>query len=683
MERKLAAIVFTDIVGFTKLSAENEPAALSLLEKQREILKPIVESHSGNWLKEIGDGLLLSFNTNFEAVNCAITIQKTVREIEDLNLRIGIHQGEVVFQGSDVVGDDVNIASRLEPFASPGGIVVSGRVNASLERDPDFETKFLCKPELKGVKQKVEIFCITSHGLPETVLSQTSAKLKTDKKINWNVYSLTGLVLTIVGVIFYISVSFFGVGTAEEKEVPSVAILPLDNKGDEEDEFYAYGISSDLISDVTSAGLIRVASLKEVEELGDIPFKEKAKKLFVRYIAQGMIWKSDSIFQLSMELYDTKTEKVVWSERWQKNWNELSVIRNVLAENILNELKVDHSADASSYAADPAAYEFYLKAKHKYEKRENTDDVEIVRGLLKKAIELDDHLIPSKLLFGLTYSDMGDYHNAMQFYSPALKRAESNGDKASISMAVQNIGRIYWNNGDIDKALDNFNRSLELREELNDKSGIGFSLHNIGIIYWEKGNYDRALDYFNQSLEIREALCDRRDIAYSLNNIGTIYIEKGDNEKALDNLYLSLEIHEELGTKSGKEYSLNNIGIIYFNKGEYETAIEYLEKSLIIQKEIGGKRLQLETMTFLNLAYKHLGKDYDEKEIQSLINEDEYIEFYNNFHLYELLVDKSYLETAYNQVRERADAMDEELSKQFLSYPIPKAITEEWERVKG
>ena len=123
-KRKLAAIVFTDIVGFTKLSAENEPAALALLEKQRDLLKPIVESYNGEWLKEIGDGLLLSFETNLDAVECAIKIQHQVKSVEHLNLRIGIHQGEVVFQGSNVIGDDVNMASLIEPFSTFLGRIV-------------------------------------------------------------------------------------------------------------------------------------------------------------------------------------------------------------------------------------------------------------------------------------------------------------------------------------------------------------------------------------------------------------------------------------------------------------------------------------------------------------------------------------------------------------------------------
>ena len=194
--RKLAAIVFTDIVGFTKLTAKNEPAALKLLEKQRELLKPIVKSYNGKWLKEIGDGLLLSFKTNIDAVECAIKIQGEVGSVDNLNLRIGIHQGEVVFQGGDVIGDDVNIASRIEPFSAPGGIAVSDRVNASLERDPDFKTVYLSKPQFKGVSQQVSVYCIVSHGLPETELSQVSAKLEKNKKngFKWNAMQILGVV---------------------------------------------------------------------------------------------------------------------------------------------------------------------------------------------------------------------------------------------------------------------------------------------------------------------------------------------------------------------------------------------------------------------------------------------------------------------------------------------------------
>ena len=113
-KKKLKAIVFTDIADFTKLSAQDEQKALDLLHKQNEIVKPIVEKHKGEWLKEIGDGLLLSFDSSLDAVRCSIEIQELLRDVEDLNLRIGIHQGDIFIKDGDVFGDDVNIASRVE-----------------------------------------------------------------------------------------------------------------------------------------------------------------------------------------------------------------------------------------------------------------------------------------------------------------------------------------------------------------------------------------------------------------------------------------------------------------------------------------------------------------------------------------------------------------------------------------
>jgi len=122
---------------------------------------------------------------------------------------------------------------------------------------------------------------------------------------------------------------------------------------------------------------------------------------------------------------------------------------------------------------------------------------------------------------------------------------------------------------------------------------------------------------------------------------------------------------------------------VYADKDDYDNAEKYLKKSLNIQKEIElGDGLRLYTNTYFYLTYKHLGKSYDVNEIHSLIKESENIEFELNLRLYELLEDKSYLKAAYNQIQEKASAMEKELEKKFLSYPIPKAIIEEWEKVK-
>ena len=133
--RKLAAIVFTDIVGFTKLTANDQSKASSLLKQQRELLKPIVVSFNGKWVKEIGDGLLLIFDTVTDAVKCSIKIQEETKKVDDLDLRIGIHQGEILLEENDVIGDDVNVAARIEPFAASGGIAITNKVHDAIIRE--------------------------------------------------------------------------------------------------------------------------------------------------------------------------------------------------------------------------------------------------------------------------------------------------------------------------------------------------------------------------------------------------------------------------------------------------------------------------------------------------------------------------------------------------------------------
>ena len=132
IERKLAAIMFTDIVGYTALSAKDENKALELLDTQKQILTPIIEEFNGTLHNKVGDGLLFTFSTVTDAVRCGIKIQQETKEVEYLNLRIGIHEGEITLKDGEALGDDVNVASRIDPFAAEGGIVISGKVQQNI-----------------------------------------------------------------------------------------------------------------------------------------------------------------------------------------------------------------------------------------------------------------------------------------------------------------------------------------------------------------------------------------------------------------------------------------------------------------------------------------------------------------------------------------------------------------------
>ena len=166
LQKKLKAIVFTDMADFTTISAQDGQNALNLIQKQIEIIKPLVEKHNGEWLKELGDGLLLSFDSSLEAVRCSIEIQEILKDVDDLNIRIGIHQGDIFVKDGDVFGDDVNIASRVEGFAPIGGVAISDKVHKDISSVEDIQTSFIGHRKLKGVEQETKLRCIVSNNLP-------------------------------------------------------------------------------------------------------------------------------------------------------------------------------------------------------------------------------------------------------------------------------------------------------------------------------------------------------------------------------------------------------------------------------------------------------------------------------------------------------------------------------------
>jgi len=163
--RQLVAIFFSDVVGYTDLMGRDQQKAMEVLRKNRELQKPLVEQFGGRLIKEMGDGLMASFATASEAIQCAHEIQKKAWSDENLNLRIGIHLGEVIIEGDDVFGDGVNIASRLQAIADPGGIYISESVHKSI-RGMDITSKYLGEVRLKNVDYPVKTYAIQGEGLP-------------------------------------------------------------------------------------------------------------------------------------------------------------------------------------------------------------------------------------------------------------------------------------------------------------------------------------------------------------------------------------------------------------------------------------------------------------------------------------------------------------------------------------
>ena len=238
IERKLAAIMFTDIAGYTALSAKDSTKSSELLTTQRDTLKPIVEKHGGSWMKEIGDGLLLTFDSATSAVECSIAIQEATKDLEGLNLRIAIHQGEVIKQDGDVIGDDVNVTSRIEPFSAVGGVAISDKVYRAISSNTEFETKYIGKPKLKGVSQEVKVYCITSHGLPQTDISKVSKQLSISKKKVNIITTISIIMVATIGLISWYIYPFLTIPENVNRQYEkSIAITYVEYEGDSNESY--------------------------------------------------------------------------------------------------------------------------------------------------------------------------------------------------------------------------------------------------------------------------------------------------------------------------------------------------------------------------------------------------------------------------------------------------------------
>ena len=439
----------------------------------------------------------------------------------------------------------------------------------------------------------------------------------------------------------------------EQQEILTLAIIPLKNKGKEEDAFYAYGISADLISDISSSGLIRVSSQQDIENLytNSLSNDELAEKLNVRYISTGILWKIGELFQISLELYDTKNSKVVWSDRWQEKWDNLPSIKSKLSKNILNNLDIlTKKTEDVAETGNIDAYEFYLKAKYKYEKSKKTEDVEIVRGLLKKAIDLDKkspnayHLLSGTFLresrfdesleittillkeqlqnnvkskeigktyykIGDIYFEMKDYDKAVEYFSKSSKIADEIDNKKINVYALASLSLAFTEKGEFEKALFYNNRTLKVARELNSPRWLNFSYFSFGSYYEMKGDFEMALDYHKRLLNTVQDSKNKGELSWAHGLVGDTYIKMDNNDMALKHYNHSLNLSIEINNQIYMADNYKDIGEIFYNTTNYEKALENFHMSLTTAKTFNDEKLIDEIKGLIGTTYYDKG-DY-------------------------------------------------------------------------
>ena len=594
--RQLAAIMFTDVVGYTALMGDDEQKAFELLKQNRQLQKPLIEQNNGRWIKELGDGVLASFTTVIDAVNCACAIMKGCEKIDGLQLRIGIHLGDVVFENDDIFGDGVNIASRLQALASIGSIWVSEAVHRNISNKKDINTRFVREENLKHVKEPIRIYEVSTNYTPDKSIANKELQNKISEK--------------------------------------SIAVLPFVNmSADPENEYFSDGISEEILNALT-----RVEGLKVIARTSSFSFKGKHEdirqigtKLGVSHALEGSVRRSGKKIRITAQLINTVDGCHIWSEVYDSDLEDIFQVQDEISLKILNRLKENFAETKKQEPIIKAptenldAYNFYLKGRYHWNKSNPEEITKAIKNF-EEAIRIDPQFAPPYCALSYCYSFMGSaglmppaeaYPKAKDY---TLKAIELNPDDAESHLSLATIK--FFHNWDFEGAGISLNKALSLC--LN--SSLINQVHGWFLI--AKGDFNKAIEKMQQALlldplslpligtladaygfagRFTEAL-EQYDKAIEMDpnfrkayeGKGMLYLITGEYDKAIENLeqYQKLIGHPLKG--------LSSLGHAYAVSGQTEKALECLEK--IKQRQ----ESESEKLLYLDFAFIYAGlKDHD------------------------------------------------------------------------
>ncbi len=370
-ERRLAAVLAADMVGYSRLMEVDETGTLARLKTHRiELIDPCIAKNRGRIIKTTGDGMLVEFYSVADAVLCAAEIQRRMarRNVDVspsrwIQLRIGINLGDVIVEENDIFGDGVNVAARLEMLAEPGGICVSGAVREQVgDRLDQIAFEDLGEQAVKNIARPIRIFRIRLEQDPRT--APESAKDA-------------------------------AAATATVKK-PSIAVLPLANmSGDPEQEFFADGLTEDIITELSRFHDLLVISRNStfVHKGKAVKVQEVAREFGVDYVLEGSVRKAGDRIRVTVQLIDAETDRHVWAERYDRELADIFTIQDEMTRAIVATLPgrveaATHDRAKRKPTGNMAAYECVLTAKVLHHRSTRDDNAE-ARRLLDRALAFD------------------------------------------------------------------------------------------------------------------------------------------------------------------------------------------------------------------------------------------------------------------------------------------------------
>jgi len=417
--RQLAAIMFTDIQGYTALMQKDEENAITIRNRHRKVFETITEKYNGEILQYYGDGTLSIFSSAVEAVQCGTDLQLSFREKPGIPVRIGIHLGDIIYDQEGIIGDDVNVASRIEALGIPGSVLISDKINDEVTNQNSIQTESLGEFKLKNITHPQEVFAVNHPGLVVPNKRQIDVKKEKIRFVSRRVRKIIGLVVFALTLAFLINLSATKIlGLWSRVEVDkSIAVLPFANlSNDPLQEYFNDGITEEIISHLAKIGDLKVISRTSIMNYKNSgkSIREIGRELDVSNILEGSVRKYGDQIRVSAQLINVETDHHLWAETYDRKLSEIFSIQTDLALNIANALEATLSElELAQIEREPtqnfSAYNSYLKALHQFETYTSEGYYEAI-NLFQETIEADPNFAAAYGWLALSYIYLASWY---------------------------------------------------------------------------------------------------------------------------------------------------------------------------------------------------------------------------------------------------------------------------------